>query len=242
MSRKLVAIVASVVTVAIITVVVVVSAYRSEGSFLPITDPHGLRVSQDYLTGSTTHEQDGKNPDIDIASGPEDIWNGANDYTGFPTGSAETMEIFSSDADDTSAGTGARTVKIYNLLDSSGDESADVEVSLNGTTAVSLGAIEYYRGGTHIEVLTAGSSGANEGTLTLRHTTTTANIFAVMPIGNNATAICAYTVPGGKSLYLNYMACQMARASGANGSAIMTFRARPDGGVFNTVINPTITN
>ncbi len=38
------------------------------------------------------------------------------------------------------------------------------------------------------------------------------------------------------------MACQMARASGANGSAIMTFRARPDGGVFNTVINPTITN
>ncbi len=206
------------------------------------TEIYGLEVASGNVTGVAIFEKYGKNPDIDTGSAPEDIWNGANDYTGFPTGSAETLEIFSSNANDTAAGTGARTVRIFNLLDSTGAEVADVDVSLNGTTAVSLGAGLYYRGGSRMKVLTAGSGGENAGELTLRHTTTTANIFAVMPALNNQTAICAYTVPLGKTLYVNRLNMQLGRANGANGSATMTFRARENGAVFNSVVNPTITN
>ncbi len=221
-------------------------------SFFQVDELGGLRVSsastfdlaaaRGLVPGTAVFEKYGKNPDIDTGTAPEDIWNGANDYTGFPTGAAETMEIFSSDANDTSAGTGARTVRIFNLLDDTGAELSNVDVSLNGTTPVSLGAQEYYRGGSRMKVLTTGSGGTNVGTLTLRHTTTTANIFAVMPTLNNQTAICAYTVPLGKTLYINRLNAQMGRASGAAGSATMTFRAREHGAVFNSVANPTITN
>ncbi len=182
----------------------------------------------------------GKNPDIDTAA-PEDVWNGGLTYTGQPTGAAETMEIFSSSVNDDTGGTGAITVEISRLLGSTGAESDPITVTLDGTTPVSLGAVTYYRS-TKVKVLTAGSTGSNEGTLTLRHTTTTANIFAVMPIGANETTIFAYTVPLGKTLLISAGSVQMARASGAAGSATISFRARPDGGVYNTVVSPEISH
>lgn len=199
-----------------------------------------VEVARGNVSGWAVFEKYGKNPDID--TGPEDIWNGGETFTGFPTGAAETMEIFSSSANDTSAGTGARTVTIYNLLDDTGAQLADVTVSLNGTSPVSLGAQAYYRGGTRIRVITAGSTGSNEGTITLRHTTTTTNIFAVMPIGANQTAIAAYTVPLGKTLYLNRFSTQMSRANGLAGSALVSFRVRPHGETFQAAVFPQITD
>ncbi len=206
-----------------------------------LTRDYGLEVAKGNVGGVATFEKYGKNLDLDTGSVPEDIWGGGSLFTGHPTGSAETLEIFSSDANDADGGTGARTVRIYNLLDSTGAASADVDVTLNGTTAVSLGATTYYRGGSRMKVLTAGSGGANAGGLTLRHTTTTANIFAVMPLGLNQTAICAYTVPLNKILYINRIQMQLSRRSGAAGSASMSARVRPYGGVYNALVNPEIT-
>jgi len=213
-----------------------------EGLFKVLSHSFDLAVAENQIPGHTILEKYGRNSDIDSGSAPEDIWNGGGDYTGFPTGAAETMEIFSDDTSDTSAGTGARTVTIYNLMDGSGNSMPDVTVTLNGTTPVSLGAQTYYRGGTRIKVRTAGSSGHNEGELTLRHTTTTANIFAVMPAERNQTAIAAYTVPMNKTLYVKRINFQMARANGSAGSANMTFRERPDGEVFHASVSPEITN
>lgn len=202
-----------------------------------------LEVAKGNIAGSASFEKFGRNSDIDIATTPEDIWNGGGDYTGFPTGSAEIMEVFSSDANDTAAGTGARTIRVYNLLDGTGAEASAQDVILNGTTPVDVHATNtYYRGATRVKVLTAGTGGENAGTITIRHKTTTANVFAVMPPGLNQTAIAAYTVPLGKTLYISRVNFQMGRASGANGSALMSFRNRPDGGVFNTTQLPTITN
>ncbi len=182
----------------------------------------------------------GKNPDIDTGT-PEDIWNGGGDYTGQPTGAAETMEIFSSSVNDVAAGSGALTVEISQLLDSTGAEADPVTVTLNGVTPVSLGALTYYRC-SRVRVLTAGATGSNEGTLTLRHTTTTANIFAVMPIGANQTTIFAYTVPLGKTLLIGAGDVHMARALGAAGSATISFRSRPNGGVYNTISSSEISH
>jgi len=200
-----------------------------------------LEVARGNVSGQSIFEKYGRNSDIDTATSPEDIWNSGGDYTGFPTGAAETMEISSSNVNDTAAGTGARTVTIYNLLDDTGAEMPDITVSLNGTAQVSLGAGLYYRGGTRIKVNTAGSSGGNEGEITLRHTATTANIFAVMPINRNQTAIAAYTVPLGKTLYIKRIDVYMSRTTGASGSANITIRVRVFGGVFNAIVSPEIT-
>jgi hypothetical protein len=201
-----------------------------------------LEVALGKIKGVAIHHKYGRNPVIDTGTDPEDIWNGGSEYTGFPTGAAETMEIFSSHANDTALGSGARTVTIYNLLDTTGAEMPDITVSLSGVTPVSLGAGLYYRGGSRMKVRTAGTTGWNEGTLTLRHTATTANIFAVMPINRNQTAIAAYTVPLGKTLYISHVVFTMSRASNGVGSASMTLRERSNGEVFRAVINPEVTN
>ncbi len=192
------------------------------------------------VIGIELFNQFGRNPQIDTAAA-EDVWNGGGVYTGQPTGAAETMEILSSSVNDIAAGSGALTVQISHLLDATGAESDPITVTMNGTTPVSLGAVTYYRS-TKVKVLTAGATGSNEGTLTLRHTTTTANIFSVMPIGANETTILAYTVPLGKTLLISAGSIQMARASGAAGSAQISFRARPDGEVYHTILSPEITN
>ncbi len=192
------------------------------------------------VIGIELFQQFGRNPNIGTAAA-EDVWNGGGLYTGQPTGAAETMEIFSSSVNDIAAGSGAITVEISQILDGTGVQADPVTVTLNGTTPVSLGVLTYNRS-TKIKVLTAGATGSNEGTLTLRHTTTTANIFAVMPIAANETTIFAYTVPLGKTLLINSGSVQMARASGAAGSAAISFRARPLGGVYNTIVSPEISN
>jgi hypothetical protein len=74
--------------------------------------------------------------------------------------------IVSSSAADTSAGTGARTVRIY-YVDATGATAGTEDVTLNGTTNVNLVTttkcfIE------KIAVLTVGSGLANAGTITLR--------------------------------------------------------------------------
>ena len=151
-----------------------------------------IEVAKGKVTGHSIINKFGRNPDID--AGFEALWNGGGFYTGFNATTAETLEIASSDVNDTAAGTGARKVIISGLLDENYNQMDDVEITLNGTTNVSLGSQTYIRA-SRMKVIEAGSVGSNIGTLTLRHTTTTANIFAVMPIGYNQTMIAAFTIP-----------------------------------------------
>lgn len=132
----------------------------------------------------------GYNPDVDATSAPEDIWNGGGLYTGFPD-EIETLDVFSSSANDTSAGTGARTVRLYGRGATGLTQVEDV--ILNGTSHVTTS-----RSWTRMflaRVITAGSGATNAGQITVQHTTTTANVFAVMPVGTSRTNISAFTVP-----------------------------------------------
>ena len=99
----------------------------------------------------------------------EDIWGGSSDFV-FPT-AAESWEVVSDNANDSAAGTGARTVTINSLAADYSEQSPET-VSLNGTTPVAIP-------GTHFRpnnlastralfCATAGSSNTNEGTITLR--------------------------------------------------------------------------
>jgi hypothetical protein len=204
-------------------------------------NPYKLRVALGQVPGVAVFEKFGKNSDVDTGTAPEDLWNGGGLYTGFPTGAAETLEVSSSSGNDTLAGSGAQTLRIQNLRDATGAIAPDIDVNMNGTGWVSLGGLTYNRS-SRMRVLTAGSTGWNEGTITLRHTTTTTNIFAVMPATYNRTHIAAYTVPLGHQLEIDNLTCFLSRANGAAGSASMSFRAREPGGVFESVVAPEISN
>jgi hypothetical protein len=201
-----------------------------------------LEVSRGNISDVSKVSKFGRGTNYDVAdSFPLDVWGTKGLYTGQPTGSAETMEIYSSSVNDTSAGSGAITVEISNILDDTGADASPIEVTLNGVTPVSLGAGLYSRA-TRIRVLTAGGTGSNEGTITLRHTTTTSNVFATLPIGYNQTQIACYTVPLNKVLHINKVGILMSRAAGNAGSANVTLRSRPYGGVYNTRRNAEVTN
>lgn len=98
-----------------------------------------------------------------ITTSFETTWDIAGNFT-WPTGD-EAWEIGSDDTDDTSAGTGARTVIIVGL-DTNFDTQTEI-VTMNGTTFVDLVRTDWNRIN-DIFVLTSGSSEANEGTITLR--------------------------------------------------------------------------
>lgn len=137
--------------------------------------------------------------------------------------SAQSLEIISSDANDTSAGTGARTVQIETL---DGDHTIVTQtVTLNGTSAVALT-------GTHLRtrrvlVMTAGSGGVNAGTLTLRVASAGQTMLIAM-VGNNRSYSSLYTVPTSKTAYMTRFLITVGKGQ----DAICKLMFRTEGGVF----------
>jgi hypothetical protein len=154
-----------------------------------------------YLTGAVDPEvrivnRFGENSDIDTGTVPEVIWDNGGNFT-FPT-AAETVQVFSSSANDTSAGTGARTVTVTGL-DANYDLSTET-VTLNGTTPVTTTAT--FLRVNRVYVRTAGSADSNVGNLTVRQSITTSNVFTLMPIGANQSACGFYTIQAGTTGFL----------------------------------------
>jgi hypothetical protein len=166
----------------------------------------------------------GMNPDIDTASGYETIWGGGGDYTGF-SAAAQTVDVSSSSTADTSAGTGAQTIKVFGL-DGSYNEVSE-EITMNGTTAVT--SSNSYLRLNRVKVLTAGSGGENAGIITVGQTTS-GDVFAAVPIGYNQTMICVYTVPNGYKAYVLEWGAHLAGRSSA--TSIVRFKSREEGGTF----------
>lgn len=166
------------------------------------------KVHNEYII-----EKYARNPLINTASTPEDVWNGGGLYTGFPTATAEQFEVLSDDPVDTSAGTGARTVRFfyydddYNMFDANGDPLF-FDVIMNGTTGVSAGnptGMRIWRG----KVLTSGSGEANAGGITCRWITTTAAVFAIIPATFGQTSLSNFTIPAGYTGYLKQYSVTM---------------------------------
>jgi hypothetical protein len=118
---------------------------------------------------------------------------GGNQY--YPT-SAGVISVVSSDANDDGGDTGARTVEIQGL-DGNYAEISET-VTLNGTSAVTTTKLFHrvFRG----KVLTAGSSGINEGTITLSIGGN--NVASISADNGGQTLMAVYTVPAGKKGYI----------------------------------------
>lgn len=159
-------------------------------------------------------------------TGEETVWDAAGAFPWASLATAQALEIVSSSANDTAAGTGARTVRIRGLSATYAEITEDV--TLNGTTAVDL-TLSYLRVFS-IEVLTAGSGLVNAGTLTLRLDAAGATVAAVT-IGKNISQSGVWTVPLNKQAYLmRWQATRPTTTNFAGGVYIRTF-----GGLFKPI-------
>jgi hypothetical protein len=151
-------------------------------------------VARGLITGQSALLKFGRNPDIDQTV-EETVWEGGGVYP-FPA-TAVSLEVVSSDADDTAAGTGARTITLIGQDSNNNEKTATI--TLNGVGAVAIPGtwLRVYR----CSVTTAGTSAVNEGTLTIRDAgggTTR----LVVGANNGQTLMAVYTVPSGKTAYM----------------------------------------
>src|SRR5210317_1936199 len=168
-----------------------------------------------------------------VGNSIETIWLQGGLYVYPP--SATTMTVSSSNANDTSAGTGARTIQISGL-DGSYNEISET-ITMNGQTPVTT-SNSYLRMNRAI-VLTAGSGGVNAGIIYVGTGTVTAGVPAnkyttINGDGTNQTLQAFWTVPAGYTAYV-YQTNISTGSSSATPAVLKTLLVvRPFGGVFNT--------
>jgi len=186
------------------------------------TRNYGLEVAKGLVANHIAVNKFGRNPDIDIST--EDIWSQGGTWVA-PT-TARVHNIKSTDVNDTSAGTGARTITVNGLNGSYVDTTETV--TMNGTTdvATSNSYVIIHR----MIVATAGSGGTNAGTITAT-AVTDASITAAIVIGKGQTQICIYQIPASYSGYLSSYGGSV--SGGASANIILELFAKPFGGVFN---------
>jgi hypothetical protein len=194
-----------------------------------------LEIAKGNITGHTYVHKFGEAPDFDTGDGFVTIWDGADDgntdamvYTYSAT--ADIGLLSSSNVGDT------QTVEIQGLLD---DGTLSTQTfTLNGQTDVDLSAT-----GTNFErVFRLKNTGATDfaGDVYLRTdgsgqasgVPSTANTVRLKcKAGENQTLMSIYTVPTGKTAYLDSF---YSSTRGANRSATYDIHlvARPSGGVF----------
>ena len=174
-----------------------------------------LEVAKGNVVGHSLKVVRGHNGDIDI--GTEDVWEAGGSITYLT--SAETMEIASSDANDTSAGTGARTLLLEGV-DGTGAYASET-ITLNGTTDVT--SSNSYLRVNFMTLQTAGTTGYNVGNITAT-ATTAATIQDEMDATEGVSQSSHHTVPLGKKCYIVKVEVNCAKISGGGGSPEVEFR------------------
>lgn len=201
------------------------------------TEPFNLQLARGQIENHKYVFQFGSNPDINGTE--ETIWNEGGLYS-YPS-AATVMKVSSTSADDTAAGTGARTVVVMGL-DENYDE-AEETVTLNGQTEVTTTTtfIRVFRA----YVATAGSGGTAAGTIYVGTGTVTAGvpatIYCTITLGQNASLAAIWTVPAGYTAYFTKGNVGTG-SSNANQYIVARLVQRPYGGVFRTAALVTLQN
>ena len=195
------------------------------------TEPFELQISRGQIPGHKLKFKFGNNPSV--SDSVETIWSEGGLYV-YPT-SATQMTVSSSSANDTAAGTGARTVRIEGL-DADYNEISE-DIILNGQTPVTT--VKSYLRINRGVVLTAGSGGKNAGIIRAGTGTVTsgvpANVFlSIDGDGDNQTLMCLWTVPAGYTAFMVQTNVSTGNASQTPALLDTSIVARPFGGVFNT--------
>ena len=155
-----------------------------------------LEVARGNVPGASIVIKFGMNSDIDTGSTPEEIWDGSKRYV-FPTAAA-LLSVQSTDALDTSTGTGARTITIQGL--DSNYEEVSVDLTMNGTAAVLT--TQTFTRVNRAFVKTAGTLEYNNGDIVITSQASGTPEVARITGQLGQTQMAVYTVPAGKSAYL----------------------------------------
>lgn len=182
----------------------------SDGSVAGVTRNFNQDVAFNLVPGYARAFGIGFNPDVDTATTPEDCWGGSGLYPWLPTNAVTMLEVVSTSANDTAAGSGTQQVS-FSTLDINYNVVVQT-VTMNGLTPVPLpfGCIRVNsgRGITPRKV--------NAGDIILRDVgggTTRAIIAA----GIGTTRQAPYTVPAGRTLAVNQMLLSVDSPTGAIG-------------------------
>lgn len=197
-------------------------------------EPFDLQVARGQISNHKSLFKFGNNPDINGSL--ETIWSHGGLYV-YPT-SAIQMKVSSTSTNDTSNGTGARTIVVSGLNENY-DEVSET-VTLNGQNAV-LTANTFIRVFRSYVVL-AGSGNTAEGTIYIGTGTVTdgvpATVYAEIVIGENQTLMALWTVPSGYTLYIN-RGLFSAASNNAAQYILGKFMIRPFGSVFRNAADVT---
>jgi hypothetical protein len=202
-----------------------------------LTEPFELQVGRGQITGHSVVHVFGHNPDVD--STEVTVWP-ATGLLGHPA-APTIMKISSSSADDTSAGTGARTVYILGINGTGGYVSETV--TLSGQTAVNT--VHEYDAIETMSVASVGSGGVNAGTIYAGTGTVTAGVpatvYSAMGIGDNLSLVGHWTCPTG---YTGYLTAGSISCGNSSGNQYVTGRLKQRGqdGIVRTAAITTISN
>ena len=140
----------------------------------------------------------GYNEDIDTGSSPEVIaaYGGTFQYIT----SGETLDIVSSNADDTLLGTGAQRILIWGV-DENWEEQQEV-VEMNGTSTVTT--VTQWIGINRVAIFKAGTGAKNAGDINLKATVSGVTL-AEVPTGEGTTQQMVFYVPANSQFLLEWI-------------------------------------
>lgn len=177
------------------------------------TEPFGLQVARGQVAWHSVVHVFGYNPDVDSAA-EETVWT-AGGILGHPA-SPTVMTVSSTSANDTSSGTGARTIFILGVNGTGG--YASETVTLNGQTAVNT--VNAYDSIERVTVLTVGSGGVNAGNINIGTGVVTAGvpatIYGQVYVGENNSLMGHWTCPAGHTGYMISGSLSSSTEQGAN--------------------------
>ena len=173
--------------------------------------PYELLAASERVPGITPLFKFGSNFDIDTGSVPEDVITLGGEKL-FPT-VASTIDLVSSDAQDSAAGTGIQTLKIlgldvdYNIIEE--------DKTLNGITPVTTTAefLRVFR----MYGLTGGSAQRAVGNILATHSE--GDISAIIA-GEGQTLDATYTVPANHAFYLERFFGSVDRSTAASSAQL----------------------
>jgi hypothetical protein len=194
------------------------------------SEPFELQVARGQIAYHKPLFKFGNN--IAVGNSLETIWAEGGLYSYLT--SATVLKVSSSSTNDTSAGTGARTVQLYGL-DADYNEINEL-VTLNGQTAVNT--TQSFLRINRMVVRSAGSGGANAGVIYAGTGTVTtgvpANVYASVNgvTGANQSLMSLWTVPAGYTAYMLQYDISNGTTSNTPAVCKLVLAVRPHGEVF----------
>lgn len=166
----------------------------------------------------------GFNPDVDTATVPEQVTSTGTVYLPSSAVSGSSINIVSTSANDTAAGTGARTITLQGLT--TGYEPFTETITLNGLTNVNPQTDILRVNCAFVE--TAGSGETNAGNITVADGTGT---FITIPANEGQSLYATYTVPAGHTAYLRRVSVSVPKTGN---KTVTTYELmfRPFGGAW----------